>query len=478
MKETYRYSTSSETEFCSSPSYLDKEASLNEAQSPETQSQAEQSFYTIAIQYLNSRDYALALKHSEEELSLQPESLAGLIIKAEALIGLKRLEEANTICDKILELDSNNIEALLNKGLILASFYHKYDDAKNYFNLASKLYPTIGKVFTYKAHFCYLLGNFEKSIKLLDQSIASSIPDNKAIFFKGYVYSVTRQHENAIQCFENYLKLHPDDIHALLEKAYNLEILNNVEAAILCYKEITSIDSTCYIAWKKQANHALIINDPQRALNLLNKCLELHDQDSEIYSALALTFSKMGDTKQALEHGYKALEMPNYSSFIAELVLAQIYLDHEHARYALLSLPAMHPQDNYYYKYCEIAATAHMNLGEYYYAIKYIDHAIGINPNSCHLWLSKAVALYNLFNYKEALESINKALELKPGWIEALETQKFCQARLDIYNEPNPFFSIDTYNPSAYESINDSETLYNEAQWKMHLVAINGWEEE
>jgi tetratricopeptide (TPR) repeat protein len=81
----------------------------------ETWVQAHDVFAKLAMQ---DSSYADALAHTDSVLSVKPEDLELLNLKAGLLDGLGRLDEALEIYKRILTLDPNNVDALFNLGVI------------------------------------------------------------------------------------------------------------------------------------------------------------------------------------------------------------------------------------------------------------------------------------------------------------------------------------------------------------------------
>ena len=65
-----------------------------------------------------------------------------------------------------------------------------------------------------------------------------------------------------------------------------------------------------------------------------------------------------------------------------------------------------------------------MNMGNYSEAMEYIDKALDINPKIPNIWLSKGETLRGMNKNEEALECIDKALELDPIFKNAIKAKE------------------------------------------------------
>jgi superkiller protein 3 len=58
-------------------------------------------------------------------------------------------------------------------------------------------------------------------------------------------------------------------------------------------------------------------------------------------------------------------------------------------------------------------------LGRYEEALQAIDKALELNPDNSYAWNNKGIALRNLGRHEEALQAYDKALELNPDYSNA-----------------------------------------------------------
>jgi tetratricopeptide (TPR) repeat protein len=64
-----------------------------------------------------------------------------------------------------------------------------------------------------------------------------------------------------------------------------------------------------------------------------------------------------------------------------------------------------------------------IHLGNYSGAMKYIDKALQIDPNFIYALNTKGLVLYNLGRYGEAISYYDKALAIDPNLVEALKNK-------------------------------------------------------
>jgi tetratricopeptide (TPR) repeat protein len=81
-----------------------------------------------------------ALRLYDKALSIQSNSIDILSNKGMLLIILKRYDEANKVFDKVLSIDPNNVAGLYNKGVALEKIGNTFE-ANKYYTLALKINP-------------------------------------------------------------------------------------------------------------------------------------------------------------------------------------------------------------------------------------------------------------------------------------------------------------------------------------------------
>ena len=74
-------------------------------------------------------------------------------------------------------------------------------------------------------------------------------------------------------------------------------------------------------------------------------------------------------------------------------------------------------------------------LGRYEEALQAIDKALELNPDYSDAWYNKGVALRKLGRYEEALQAIDKALKLKPDDFDAWYNKCVALRKLGRYKE-------------------------------------------
>ena len=158
--------------------------------------------------------------------------------------GIEELQNANNInalefFNAALERDPKDIQAMVNKGIILAR-QGNYDGAKQLFDKAIKLTETRGNV-DYRAVVnagivMSIYGNPEEALKYFDRALASTEKLSQdtlmaALINKGVTLMQQGHYEDSLSYFDRALEIEPDRVGALVNKANALQELHRDKEA-------------------------------------------------------------------------------------------------------------------------------------------------------------------------------------------------------------------------------------------------------
>lgn len=219
-----------------------------------------------ALNYLkNDPEHALNLFN--KVLDKNTDNLEALNGKGVALIKLHRFEEAETYFDKSLKIKENST-ALINKGLICKSL-NNYQLALEYYNQAINLNPGTCEILTILKKEIYNLNMDGHSMQLSDYNKKANYYIKKAIKYEkvGKLWDALDNYEYAIEqdmncrisvnCMIKRLKF-----KLLQEFLFKKPIINNDRLSDL----------------KVQAFKTYSIEEkPEKALKLINAALEIND---------------------------------------------------------------------------------------------------------------------------------------------------------------------------------------------------------
>ena len=159
------------------------------------------------------KDYAAAVESAEKRLTLDPTSAVGWVNKGSCLDQLSRLEEAAASYLKALELDPNNFWANNNLGWNL-THRRKYKEAMPFYDKAIQVnlqedLPWLNKALNMLDQGLYA----GRVLDTLNRALEVVRDKREVLRFIAWIYTEHLfQHDKALACYEQVLRLDPTDI--------------------------------------------------------------------------------------------------------------------------------------------------------------------------------------------------------------------------------------------------------------------------
>ena len=345
-----------------------------------------------------------------------------------------RYNEALEEYRKAEALNPSNLNTKINIGTLYQA-QKKYDQAVNTYNAILAIQPYNVKVLVYKAECLKELKKNEDAINLYKTALNIE-PQNAQIKAKLYeLLKNTMSTDDVLDFLYKNVQNSPMDANSYYEFAYELHKANKIDDAINFYLETIKLDNKkidAYVnlsqAYRQKKNYKdalaiikkaqLIAPDNDQVKNQYS--LITNEYTSNKYAAASNAYES-GDYQKAINE-YKLIDPPTADALIG---IAASYQALSNSQEAL----------NYYKKAMELApdnedipvyiASLYVNLNDNANAKKYIDIALGINPNNkqakelsqyllakdSDVLIDQAVDLYNAQKYNEAIVIFNKILE-------------------------------------------------------------------
>ena len=135
-----------------------------------------------------------ALKASKKSLLLNPKNKPALFIKVSSMFLLNHSKkDILKVIDEILDIDSNDVDALLLKAVLLESI-EKYNDSIIYYDKILKIKPNDINILFSKAHNLFILTQFDKCLNLINKVLELNPKYIQAYLIKADIlYNKSRQ---------------------------------------------------------------------------------------------------------------------------------------------------------------------------------------------------------------------------------------------------------------------------------------------
>lgn len=207
-----------------------------------------------------------------------------------------------------------------------------------------------------------------------------------ALFQKAILLYKATRFETALQLINRVLEIVPDDFRVWYNRGVILSEMGRLKEAIDAYDRVIELEPAFEIAWD---NKGVVLS----RLGRLGEALETYEKVLRRNPEYAEAWAGKGSVLSALDRKEEALEA--YSS---ALKIRPDYLE------ALKCIGSLFSR-----------------TGRFEGALAAYDTAIQFAPEDPGLWAGRGLFLSELNKQEEALQSCNRALELKPGFVPAIE---------------------------------------------------------
>ncbi len=429
-----------------------------------------------------NKDFDKAYESYSKANQISPNGLQNQFFMASSLVNGQKIDEAEPIVDRLLQINPQGIYINELKALILFS-RKNYADAKVHADRAISNGSQTLRVATVSGVSAFLLGQFEQARRVL-MKIAPQLPENHVV---NRIYHITQLKlgyiDEAIESLNNYEIENPEDSAFLSRASMELAKLGRGDSALqlaqkastndnsqaeatlglikLANDDLTGIDDLKSAiedspsmpgARRALVNYYLLRKDFTEAEALADKWLKEQPDDLDGLTVKGIVTKQKGELDAAKAYYEKVLELdPNNTQAIIDL--ADIESSSGNVEKAMsLSLEAkrLSPSDHRVTKkYLQFAQQSEQLPS----AIKVIDEQIEAEPFNRHLKIQKAYALELSGDKQSAiniLESLPYSDKDAPVW-KLLGNLYFSLGNIiDAKRNYQSWLKANPYNPTAY----------------------------
>ncbi|MEI6046782.1 MAG: tetratricopeptide repeat protein, partial [Chloroflexota bacterium] len=270
------------------------------------------------------------------------------------------------------------------------------------------------------------LGEMEQALECFDQALRLDPSYAVAWNRKGQVLDKLGRYNEALSCYDQALKLDPNINGAWNNKGADLFDLGRLEEALYCYEQAFKIAPNA-MAWMNKGNCLKHLGRLPESLNCYVKAIELEPNNALVWYNRGLALNEAGEITQALTSFKKAIELnPNYADAYSDLGLC--YFQMEELSQALKyfeKATKLDPNHSKAWSNLGLVYRRQNNLEE---AIRCQTKAVECDPQNHLAWANKAFAERLLGRKKDEIHSLQQFLDLAPP-AEAVRIQQ-AHARL------------------------------------------------
>ncbi len=274
--------------------------------------------------------------------------------------------------------------------------------------LASLGYLIKGDAFAYNKQYKEAIECYEEAIKI-DPENAPAYND------KGNVLYNLKQYDKAIVCYDEAIRINPAYAIAYYNKGNALHGLRQYDKAIVCYDEAIRINpEDAAAAYNNKGNVLYNLKQYDKAIVCYDEAIRINPENATAYNGKGNALHGLKQYEKAIECYDKAIRIdPEYAMAYCNKGNALRKLtQHDKAIECYDKAIRIDPVDatTYYNK-----GNALYDLKQYDKAVEYYDEAIKRDPLSAMAYNNKGASLEETGKNEEAFSYYAKAFEIEPG---------------------------------------------------------------
>lgn len=360
--------------------------------------------------YIELHQFDDATRTIERILELTPDDVEAHLFLGYILYEQKFYDKALISIQKAKQLDDNYALLYLLNGNIYAK-QQKFNEAIKEYTAGIKLMPS-PSLYLERAKVYYQQNQLEASLEDLQNALAMEPFNYEAWDYKGRIYYMLGKYYEALEAFNTSL--------AIDTKAYNeWDKVNNFfyykeryQEIVKLYNILTKEDPNNPEIWNNKAGTLLRLHLEKEVINRLEKHNSLDpDQAQTIHSSIEEAIQTKNLIANMENYAKNALKLNpnNPKSWFYQGFIFYYKLDFEKAAEAFeksISL-GLETQNVYYY-----LSKAYESMGMFNDAEKMFKTSLQIDSYNAQTWYEYAVFLNKADRYAQALQTLNKGLEI------------------------------------------------------------------
>jgi len=351
------------------------------------------------------------------------------IIEIDSLIDAEDYERAKEKVTEVLTKAPNYKLALLRRGRI------EYNSKKRNYNgfhlfKADSLYPNDPEVYEYIGRYYSTIGEVEKAIKYMDNSIKIDPNEPQSFYWRARFFEEIKEQQKAENDYTQSLVL-DSTVSRYVDRAEFYERTNKIEKALKDYTQAISMDKENPKLYDQRANCYILNKDFTAALKDMDKAIDLAPNDPYYYNNRADFYREQEKYDEALKDYATALKMSNDPSESSRALnnRATIYENQEKFDLAIEEYTkAIEIYPNYSLYYSN-RARIYQKQQNYELALTDYTQAISFDKENPRWYEQRADCCIAKEDFTAALKDLDKAIDLAPN------DPGYYNNRADFYKE-------------------------------------------
>ncbi len=366
-------------------------------------------FLEIADYHLNNQNESKALEVIENAIHNHDDIPDLYIKKASILKDCHRETAALQALKKAESISPENPHIYLVKSEIFVSL-HLHEEALSVLrtiDTQTDNYIT-SEVLTTKAKVYYSLKQYDDMFENLKEALAFNPGNDDALARIWIAAGVTRKYEESKEIHQQILDYNPHSHWAWfnLGQAYNY--LSEYVNAIDAYEYAFLLNEDFEAAYTEAAEVCLIVNNYEKALNILLEMEERFEERQENYLQIGQCYQHLGNLKLAKNYYRKATKIDEFDAD-SYFHLGECYLEEEKPKKAIHFFKKAIQIDDSKEEYTARLAEAYLKIQDLRKAEYCLIKAAEIAAESSTHWIKLIQFYINVQNIEKAYETLEEA---------------------------------------------------------------------
>lgn len=257
-------------------------------------------------------------------LQLQPENFDALHLSGLIAFQSKNPARAVELINRALAINPRHADAHANKGNALRKL-GQFESALASYDSAIQLRPQHAETHLNRGIALKELGKYSLAISSYDQAIALNPGLMTAYANRGVALAALKQHESAIASFDHANSLEPRIAYTHLHRGISLHALERYQDAVASYREAIALDPLSAEAHHNLGISLIQLRQHEAAIASIDRAITLRPGFADAYVNRALAFHEIRQHQAAIESYKQAIALQPMLR-IAHRNLSHLYL--------------------------------------------------------------------------------------------------------------------------------------------------------
>ena len=256
--------------------------------------------FNTGYNYYSQGDYSNAISNFDTAIRINPQDAQNYYFRGLSYSGLNDLEHSIQDYDQALQINPQYADAYFYRGID----YHNSGDlqkAIENYNSAIQINPQYKEAYADLGLAYFALNDYQSAIQYYNQALQIDSQYKEGYLYRALAYASLKDYKQAIKDYDQAIQVDPKYVDAYFNRGNAYNELGEYDYAIKDFEITISftpddsnlLNNTAYLM-------ALHDSDLQKALEYVNKAIELQPDNSNFLDTQGIVYYKTGEYEKAL----------------------------------------------------------------------------------------------------------------------------------------------------------------------------------